>query len=202
MTGNRLLALTIAILAAAAGGCGNAPATNSSPTATAVAAPAAHDAAGSAVPPDPARAFSSADIEFLAAMLTHHAAARQMTELAERRATASAVRAFAAASRTAQQLETDEMQRWLVGLGVDPAEIGSEHDHNGRTAQQDVSDLASLTDAAFDRRFVELVGAHGVDATALAKAEASDGFNNEVRQLAAEIARREWSDLETARRLG
>lgn len=200
MTRTRLPALAVALLAALATGCGAPPVAPLPPAASAAPAQAAPVPAAPATP-DPSRAFSTADIEFLAAMLGHHAAAQQMTDLAEQRAAAPAVRAFAAASHGAEQREIDQMRAWLVGLGIDPAEVGGEHDHNGHVSAQDLTDLAALTGPAFDRRFVDLFGAHGIGAVALAKDEATGGFNLGVRQLAAEIAQREWSDLETVRRL-
>ena len=179
------------------------------PSPLSVAAPAADEpgtdepaAVSSTALPDPMRAFSTADIEFLASMLSHHAVARQIAQLAEQRAVAPEVRAFASTLQAAQQPESDQMERWLIGLGVDPATIGSAHDHDGATSQRDIDDLERLSGRAFDATVLQMLSAHSISATTLANAEVSEGFNTAVRQLAARIAERQWADMRKIRDLG
>jgi uncharacterized protein (DUF305 family) len=208
---NRHLVLHIAILIAGAVGCGStqtadrepsidvpAVAGSSSPASPAADQPGVNSATPSA---DPARAFSTPDIEFLATMLSHHTGAQPMVKLAERRATTPEVRAFASTLRAAQQPEIDQMGGWLASLGIDPATAGGGHDHGGGTSQQDVGDLEELTGPAFDRKFLGLLTDHTISASALAGTEASAGFNSGVRQLAMSIGQREWDDMRTIRRL-
>lgn len=116
--------------------------------------------------------FTPADVEFMQAMIHHHAQALEMSRLVPERTTSSSIRTLAARIINAQQDEIALMQRWLRERGQTVPEVhvtGAAvmvHGHEGHMNMPgmippaEVRALAELSGAAFDRRFLELMIRH------------------------------------------
>ncbi len=128
--------------------------------------------------------FTSADVRFMTNMISHHAQALTMANLAPSRSTSASVRTLAARIHNAQADEIAGMQRWLRNRDLPVPEL---HEVNGNvmvhspassaaamSAEQhtdhvrmpgmltdaQLAQLASAQGGAFDRLFLSLMIAH------------------------------------------
>lgn len=154
---------------AAAGGCASAPADRGSRTVQ----PGAPGEPSRVIDPGeiPAAARSGhteADVRFMQGMLVHHAQALVMTDLAEERAAAEAIRLVARRIEISQASEIGQMRRWLGARGetAPPLDVSGHpgagaHMHMpGMATEEEMARLAAARGAAFDRLFLELMIRH------------------------------------------
>jgi uncharacterized protein (DUF305 family) len=123
--------------------------------------------------------FSEVDARFMTDMIHHHAQALEMARLAPTRGASPAVRTLAARITNAQRDEIATMQRWLRDRDLPAPEVhetptgvmvhgpghaghgaGEHPSMPGMLTPEQLRGLGEVRDAAFDRRFLELMIEH------------------------------------------
>jgi uncharacterized protein (DUF305 family) len=123
-------------------------------------------------------AVTDADIHFMQGMISHHAQAVVMSHLVTSRTTSTPVRLLAERIDVAQQQEITQMQRWLEAHGAAvPAADGSMPGHEGMAGHsmlmpgmlsaEQLAQLAAVSGAAFDERFLTFMIQHHEGALAM-----------------------------------
>ncbi len=140
-----------------------------------------------------ASAHNEADIQFLQGMITHHAQAIEMSELALERSDNPKVTDLAERIEAAQQPEIDQMNSLLAGWGVEAAGGGHEGGHGsgsghpGMLTEDQLAQLAAAEGTAFDRLFLEGMIGHHRGAVTSSEAELQQGESPEAKELAQAI---------------
>jgi uncharacterized protein (DUF305 family) len=120
------------------------------------------------------RQASEADVRFIQRMIPHHAQALDMTALVPGRTESRSLRLIAERIEVSQRDEIAWMTRWLqdhdAEVPAPDAHVGHgvHHDHSaghhalmpGMLAPEEMARLASASDAAFDRLFLESMIRH------------------------------------------
>lgn len=114
-----------------------------------------------------ATGFSSAEIMFAQMMIPHHQQAVDLGTLAETRAENPDVKALAAQIMAEQAPEIAIMKSWLTKAGA-PLDMGHAAHMDGMLSDDQMSKLASLSAAAFDRLFLEYMIEHHKGAVEMA----------------------------------
>ena len=148
------------------------------------------------VTPPPPRAASSApatsqpphnqaDVVFLQNMILHHARTITMTQMARNQATSPQVKDLAARIETEQSPQTQQMSALLTEWGVPaPASAGS----TGALGATGNGQLpATVSGAAFDRMFLQIMTVHHQGAVDMSQTELAQGTNPATRTLAQQI---------------
>ncbi|MFY1689833.1 DUF305 domain-containing protein [Plantactinospora sp. WMMB782] len=141
--------------------------------------------------PPPGARHNAADIRFVSMMVPHHEQALQMAALVPERAGSTGVIAVADRIRSAQQPEVEVLRGWLRDRGLDSLLGGTGHEHPGMHGMQSPEAIATLTATTgtdFDRMFVEMMSAHHQGAIAMAQEVLANGLDQQVRELARNIA--------------
>jgi uncharacterized protein (DUF305 family) len=119
---------------------------------------------GSATPPvggSAAEPAHPADVEFIRAMLRHHAQAIEMTRLVGDRTTSEDIRLLAQRIDISQRDEIAMMQQWLVSVGQT---ANGGHDHTepmpGMLTARQMETLGMTSGEEFDRLFLESMIQH------------------------------------------
>lgn len=152
------------------------------------------DAAAGATQAHVDEAHDDADTMFAQMMIVHHEGAVEMADLAVQKTDSEELRTLAEGISAAQGPEIEQMQSWLQAWGEETAPHGGMHgmDHggmemDGMSQEQVMAELPTLSGAAFDRRFLELMIAHHRGAVEMAQAELEDGSNPQALELAQKI---------------
>ncbi|MGV9328566.1 DUF305 domain-containing protein [Streptosporangium sandarakinum] len=130
------------------------------------------------------------DVMFLQMMGPHNGQGVRLARLARDRPVRPEVRILAAAIATTQEAETATMAGWLRAWGRPPTADPGEHAAHGGMPGLTEAEIGSVADAPpaeFERRFLNMVIAQQDDAIQLARLEAMNGVNPEVRALAGRI---------------
>ena len=133
---------------------------------------------------------AEADVTFAASMVPHHLQAVEMADLVPDRTKDPEVRDLAERIRAAQQAEIERMTGWLAAWGATPMDQhGHEEgeDMDGMVSDDDLVELGALRDAAFDRRWLELMVEHHEGAVAMAQTVVREGRHAGTRALADEV---------------
>lgn len=106
--------------------------------------------------------YTAADVHFMQGMIAHHAQAIRMSHLAREHGADDRLLRFAQKIDQSQTAEIRLMQGWLVDHEQVAPDTASYHTimMTGMLTKEQMSELASLRDAAFDRRFLELMIRH------------------------------------------
>lgn len=114
--------------------------------------------------------YSEADVEFVTAMVPHHAQALEMAELAPERAADPRVRAMADRIAAGQGPEIAAMQAWLANHGLPEADTDADHDHEmrGMVTGEQMTQLLAAEGTQFDRLFLTRMIAHHQGALGMA----------------------------------
>ena len=142
-------------------------------------------------------AMSSDETMFAQMMIPHHEQAVTMSELALKNTTNSDVIALATAIRDAQGPEIKQMQGWLGGKSeshMHDMEMG------GMLTEEELKELASLKDAAFDQMFLTAMIAHHEGAIEMALM-IKDSTNSEVKTLYENIVTSQSAEIEAMKAL-
>lgn len=134
--------------------------------------------------------YSDEDVEFVTAMVPHHAQALEMAELAPERASDDRVKAMAERIAAGQGPEIATMQAWLEGQGLPKAETDGEHGGHGRQAMvtgEQMTQLLAAKDEQFDRLFLTRMIAHHEGALAMAE-RLGQGTHPLVMDMAKDVA--------------
>ena len=189
------------------------PGMNSSSSPATTPAPAGTPAAG---PHNPA------DVAFAAGMIPHHRQAVAMAQMALTQATNPTVKDLAMAIKAAQDPEIQTMSGWLIGWGQpvpattqDMSQMGSSTSGTmsdgaaggsgmggmdgmgGMMSDQEMSQLAATSGAAFDKLWLQMMVKHHQGAVAMARTELTDGANTEAKQLAQSIIDSQSKEITT-----
>jgi uncharacterized protein (DUF305 family) len=138
-------------------------------------------------------AVDADDEEFVQGMIPHHQQAVEMSTLALDGRAGVAVQDLARRIKSAQDPEIVAMRGILARWGVDEDEhamhrSASDAAMMGMLTDDELSELASLSGDAFDKRWIEAMVMHHEGAIAMAKAVLAGGDDQEVRALASSIA--------------
>lgn len=163
---------------------------------------ASNSAATSSVSSLAAKASASehndADVMFAQMMVPHHTQATEMAKLAETRASSPEVKALAAKIAAAQQPEIDKMNTWLddwgTGTSSDSSMAGMDHGSmndsgsmTGMMSEDDMTSLAAMSGAEFDKTFLTMMIEHHTGAISMAEDEMKNGKNADALALATSI---------------
>ncbi|WP_299039175.1 DUF305 domain-containing protein [uncultured Pseudokineococcus sp.] len=148
---------------------------------------------------------NQADVMFLQMMYPHHAQARQMSQLVQGRTQNPDVLDLADQIEQAQQAEMDQMSALLESFG-EPApsadsmqgmDHGGGHGMGGMMSEQDMAALEQASGTEFDRMWLSMMVEHHAGAIDMARMEVEGGANEEVRQLAADMADAQEAEITT-----
>jgi uncharacterized protein (DUF305 family) len=114
--------------------------------------------------------YSEADVEFVTAMVPHHAQALEMAELAPERAADPRVRAMADRIAAGQGPEIAAMRAWLADHGLPEPDVDADHGHEmrGMVTGEQMTQLLAAEGAQFDRLFLTRMIAHHQGALTMA----------------------------------
>ncbi len=142
-------------------------------------------------PLEPGEPLNVTDVVFLQEILGHYLGAAQLAKLAVDRGSSDQVRQAGLDIRRDSAEQIRRISLWLSSIGIDPRSVSAVgHDHGG-SAQDDITELGSLSGADFDRSVVDLMLKHSLGAVEICKAEAQTGSQHQVREFAAAVAARE-----------
>ncbi|WP_404391405.1 DUF305 domain-containing protein [Humibacillus xanthopallidus] len=167
------------------------PGAAGSPSVTAPAASADHNAA---------------DVSFATDMIPHHQQAVEMADLAAERASNAQVKALAAEIKAAQDPEIRTMSGWLAQWGQPvPTDTDghdmSDMDHGdgatmeGMMTDEEMEQLASASGAEFDRLWLEMMIKHHEGAVSMATTATTAGKSAETKALAQEIIAAQQAEI-------
>lgn len=133
--------------------------------------------------------YSEADVEFVTAMVPHHAQALEMAELAPERAADPRVRAMADRIAAGQGPEIAAMQAWLAGHGLPEADTHADHGHEtgGMVTGEQMTQLLAAEGEQFDRLFLTRMIAHHEGALEMAD-RLGQGTHPLVMDMAKDVA--------------
>src|SRR4051812_40505758 len=145
--------------------------------------------------------WSTADVEFAAKMIPHHAQALQMSALAPDHARSPKVKAMAARIEAEQKPEIELFKSWLRERGQEVPEADggmAGHDHGsmdmsapdmpGMATPEQLAALAAADGTAFDRMFLTLMIRHHQGALTMADARAAGGMETRMGEMASEVS--------------
>jgi len=113
--------------------------------------------------------YTDADIRFLQGMISHHAQAMEMSELAEARSSREAIELLADRINLSQQDEIAMMQDWLEERGLDVPSAQAHHDEDfelmpGMLTPEEFAELEAATGPQFDRLYLQYMIEHHLGA--------------------------------------
>ncbi|WP_310571194.1 DUF305 domain-containing protein [Gemmatimonas sp.] len=112
-----------------------------------------------------AQAVSAADVAFMQGMIMHHAQAVTMTAMVRTHTSRAALHLLAERIEVSQQDELAVMQRWLADRGASLEMHTTHTTHTTRTmpgmlSAEQLAELATARDLAFDRLFLRFMIQH------------------------------------------
>lgn len=143
-----------------------------------------------------ATAHNSSDITFAQMMVPHHTQALAMAKLADTRAGSAGVKKLAASIKAAQQPEIDTMNGWLTSWNAGAGQSSNSMDMNdghsmnmgdGMMSRSDMTQLATLSGASFDKQFLTMMIGHHNGAITMAQDELKKGKSADALALATSI---------------
>jgi uncharacterized protein (DUF305 family) len=118
--------------------------------------------------------FTTADVEFMQGMISHHAQALEMTELLKTHTDTEAMRKLGERIDISQADEIKMMQEWLVNRGQYAPEQFAHHHESmmmpGMLTPDQMARLAAARGREFDRLFLEGMIAHHQGALTMVEA--------------------------------
>lgn len=141
--------------------------------------------------------YNAADLLFTQGMIPHHEQAVAMSELAPDRAESPEVLTLAQNVQAAQQPEIDQLNGWLAQWDESPMDDAhADHDMQGMLSEAEFAELESLTGAAFDARWLELMITHHEGAIQMSEIVIANGQNDEVTALAEVIIDAQQAEID------
>jgi len=109
--------------------------------------------------------YTSADVQFMQGMISHHAQALEMTALLRKQSESEDMGKLGLRIELSQADEIHMMQGWLRARGQDAPDVHAHHAHGatlmpGMLTPEEMARLAEATGTAFDRLFLELMIKH------------------------------------------
>lgn len=208
----QVMTAATAVAALTLAGCGTAT-EDSAPTGStgsdksSESAETAEDA-GSEVSAD----HNTADVDFAAGMIPHHAQALEMVEMADGRPLDPEVEELAAAIEEAQAPEIETLTGWLETWQADVPDVDSMTAQDmeqmegmdgmeGMMSAMSMRQLENAPDQAFQDVWLALMLAHHKGAVAMAETEIAEGQNPDAVALAEEIKAGQSAEIETMKSL-
>lgn len=209
-----LAAATLAMLSLVLAGCSDTGAADEAaagPRAATIVKPGAPGERSRVLDPDevpsvPAVPHTGADVEFVQAMIGHHAQAVVMTALVPERSEHEQLELFVGRMDITQVSEIEQMQQWLEAREEDAPEwdpvFGAQGGHPdgmdtsgegasmpGMATPEQVEELAAASGEDFDRLFLQLMTQHHLGALEMVDALYADGGGGEpeVFQIASHV---------------
>lgn len=155
-----------------------------------------------------------ADVEFLHAMIQHHAQALAMTELVEAHGASSRIRTLAERIRVSQTDEIRFMQLWLADMGETVPEPppssswysaeGHAHHMGGMLSPEQFRRLAAARGAEFDLLFLEFMIQHhegALDMVDALFATDGGGVDDTIYKIASDTFADQGSEIDRMQRL-
>jgi len=135
--------------------------------------------------------YNDADVRFATDMVPHHAQALSMVDLTLHRELDPEVQQLAEDIRATQAPEIEQMTDWLTAWGEEVPETmrdhANAHGEGGMEIDEEMAELESADDAAFQDLFLELMIEHHEGAIAMAQAEQDEGLFAPAIELAEAI---------------
>ena len=133
--------------------------------------------------------YSDEDVEFVTAMVPHHAQALEMAELAPDRAQDRRVKIMADRIAAGQGPEIAGMQAWLADHGLPEAATDADHGHDmqGMVTGEQMTQLLAADGEQFDRLFLTRMIAHHEGALEMAN-RLGQGTHPLVMDMAKDVA--------------
>jgi uncharacterized protein (DUF305 family) len=126
-----------------------------------------------------------------------------MSRLAESRASSAEVKELAKQIEAAQDPEIQTMSGWLQSWGMQMPSGMPMMDHGmpGMMSEADMTKLESLSGAAFDKAFLEMMIKHHEGAIEMARQEQSSGAHQPAKELAASIIESQSAEIAKMKQL-
>jgi uncharacterized protein (DUF305 family) len=135
-----------------------------------------------------------ADVDFMRAMVHHHAQALRMTALVPSRSTSPDVELLALRIDVSQEAEIAQVTAWLEARGEEPPALYGAHDSGkmlmpGMLSESEMKRLEAAEGAAFDRLFLGFMIRHHQGALTMVGDlyAAGGGFESEVDAFARHV---------------
>ncbi len=155
---------------------------------------------------------NSADVDFAAGMIPHHAQALEMVEMAADRPLDPEVEELASAIEEAQVPEVETLTTWLEAWDEEVPDVAGmsarqmedmegKDGMEGMMSAMSMRQLENAPDEAFQDVWLALMLAHHKGAVAMADAEIAAGENPEAIELAEDIRDGQSAEIETMKSL-
>ena len=139
--------------------------------------------------------FSAEDVQFVTAMVPHHAQALEMAELAPERAKDTRVRTLAERIAAGQGPEIEMMQAWLEKHDLPRADTEAGHDMGGMVTGEQMTQLRAAEGEQFDRLFLTRMIAHHQGALEMAN-RLGQGTHPIVMDMAKDVSATQTFEIE------
>ncbi|WP_370971212.1 DUF305 domain-containing protein [Amycolatopsis sp. cg9] len=133
---------------------------------------------------------NDADIAFAQQMIPHHEQAVRMAEPVPQHTGNPQVIALADGIAKAQQPEIDQLETWLGEWGASSMP-GMDHG-----AMPGMGELDTLRDAAYDRKWLQLMVEHHRGAIDMARTELAQGADGDAKAMAQRIVDTQQSEVD------
>lgn len=147
---------------------------------------------------------NEADVSFATDMISHHAQAVEMADMAIDKAESSEVVDLANQIKDAQQPEIDTMSGWLEAWDEPVPDTsmdsmsGMDHgDMAGMMTEEDMKRLDEASGARFEQLWLEMMIEHHSGAVDMAETELEEGENAEAKALAQTIIEAQEKEIAT-----
>ncbi|MGC0342938.1 DUF305 domain-containing protein [Streptomyces sp. SLBN-8D4] len=145
---------------------------------------------------------NSADVSYARMMITHHAQALELTELAPQRAESAKLKALAERISAAQGPEIEAMRAWLKEYGQ--SEKSDAHAHArmpGMATEAQLEKLRAAKGKAFDELFLTLMITHHEGAITMATDVKGQGNNVRIEEMADDVVAQQTSEINRMRNM-
>ncbi|MFF0225258.1 DUF305 domain-containing protein [Streptomyces sp. NPDC004629] len=152
-----------------------------------------------------AASHNAQDVAFAQGMIPHHEQALDMARLAADRASSARVKDLATRIEKAQDPEITTMTGWLRAWGEQVPAPGMDHTgHSGMAGMMDDKDMTALKKATgqdFDTKFLNMMVEHHKGAVEMATTEKSKGAYGPAKGLADAVVTAQNAEIEEMRQL-
>ncbi|MFF4054559.1 DUF305 domain-containing protein [Streptomyces sp. NPDC001668] len=143
---------------------------------------------------------NSADVTYARMMITHHAQALELTELAPDRAESARLKALAVRISAAQGPEIAAMRAWLKEHGQSEKSDGHTHaTMPGMATETQLEKLRAAKGKAFDQLFLTLMITHHEGAITMATDVKGQGNNVRIEEMADDVVAQQTSEINRMR---
>ncbi|MEV0069710.1 DUF305 domain-containing protein [Amycolatopsis sp. NPDC050768] len=144
---------------------------------------------------------NAADVTFAQDMVPHHRQAVEMSGPVPQHTGDQRVITLAKQIQRAQQPEIDQLTAWLKDWGAPvPSPMGG-MDHGQMPGMVDTAGLDQLRDAAYDRKWLQLMIQHHSGAVAMARTELAQGSSVDAKAMAQRIVDTQEAEITTMKSL-